>query len=144
MQGLKNYRPISLLPVPAKILEKHLNLHLSTYLEDHQLLDDSQHGFRSDHSTETALTVVFNNIRQQVDAGHTTLLILLGLTAAFDTISPFRLAGRLQEIVIEGLILNLLTSFLMERSQRVKMGQFFSAPKQLFCGVPQGSSRDPH
>lgn len=52
---LKNYRPISLLPVPAKILESYLNSHLWAYLNDHQLLDGSQHGFRSHHSTEKGL-----------------------------------------------------------------------------------------
>lgn len=140
---LKNYRPISLLPVPAKILESHLNVYLYSYLQDHHLLDDSQHDFRSLHSTESALTVVFNKIRSQVDAGHTTALILLDLTAAFDTLSPSRLIERLEEIGIGGSALGLLASFLTARTQMVTLGPFRSEPSTVVCGVPQGSSLSP-
>lgn len=87
----KNYRPISFLPVPAKILEKHLNAQLSIYLEQQQLLDPSQYGFRSCHGSETALITAANNIRTLIDVGQTVLLILLDLSSAFDTISSNKL-----------------------------------------------------
>ncbi|XP_078502588.1 uncharacterized protein LOC144759004 [Lissotriton helveticus] len=80
---LNNFRPISLLPAPAKMLEAHLNLHLSSFLESSGYLDNTQHGFRKHHSTESALTYVVDNIRRKVDSGLTTVLVLYLVSLVF-------------------------------------------------------------
>lgn len=76
-------------------------------------------------------------------AGHTTLLVLLDLTATFDTLSPLRLVDRLRETGIGGTALGLLASFLNDRAQLVKFGPFYSDSHTMACGVPQGSSLSP-
>lgn len=83
---LASYRPISLLPVISKILEKHVNVTLSAYLESHNLLHPAQTRFRPCHSTETALLAVMEESRKILDAGGTAAVILLDLSAAFDTV----------------------------------------------------------
>ncbi|KAJ1101581.1 hypothetical protein NDU88_006647 [Pleurodeles waltl] len=83
---LKNFHPISLLPFPAKVIEKTVNKQLTNFLEDNNLLDPSQSGFRANHSTETALISVTDDIRTLMDNGETVALILLDLSAAFDTV----------------------------------------------------------
>ncbi|KAJ1118565.1 hypothetical protein NDU88_006756, partial [Pleurodeles waltl] len=75
-----NFRPISLLPFPAKVIEKAVNKQLTNFLEDNNLLDPSQSGFRANHSTETALIAVTDDIRTLMDNGETTALILLDLS----------------------------------------------------------------
>lgn len=66
---VKNYRPISRLPITAKILERTVNHELMQYLDTNNLLDSSQHGFQSCHSTETALIMATEEIRRQVGGG---------------------------------------------------------------------------
>lgn len=81
----ENVRPISLLPYVAKIAEKHLNGHLSKFLEERRVLHNTQSGFRPMHSTESALLLAAEVLRAAADEGQTTALVLLDLSAAFDT-----------------------------------------------------------
>ncbi|KAJ1098316.1 hypothetical protein NDU88_003431 [Pleurodeles waltl] len=81
----KNYRPISLLPFPAKVIEKIVSSQLSRFLEDSKVLDTSQFGFCRNHSTETALIAATDDIRTMLDKGETAALILLDLSAALNT-----------------------------------------------------------
>ncbi|KAJ1171165.1 hypothetical protein NDU88_003036 [Pleurodeles waltl] len=96
-KDLKNFRPISLLPYPAKVAEKIVNLQLTRHIEDNNVLDPSQTGFRCNHSTETALIAATDDIRRQLDHAETSALILLDLSAAFDTVCHRTLLSRLQE-----------------------------------------------
>ncbi|XP_069061954.1 myb-related transcription factor, partner of profilin-like [Pleurodeles waltl] len=89
--SLENYRPIGLLPILAKILEKHVNHQLTNYLGSHELLHPSQMGFRAQHSTESALLTVTESARQLLDQGGHTAIILLDLSAAFDTVDHYLL-----------------------------------------------------
>ena len=90
---LKNFRPISLLPFPARVLEKAINMQLTKHLE----LNNPQYGFRANHSTETALIAATDDIRILLDRGETEALILLDLLAAFDTVSHQTLINRLHQ-----------------------------------------------
>ena len=87
-------------------MEKVINQQLSKHLEHHRLLDSSQSSFRSNHSTEAVLTAATDNIQALLDKGETAALILLDLSAAFDTISHHTLITRLHDIGIQGTELN--------------------------------------
>ncbi|KAJ1167687.1 hypothetical protein NDU88_008076 [Pleurodeles waltl] len=143
LNDLKNFRPISLLPFPAKVIEKIVNAHLTHYLEDNSTLDPSQSGFRRNHSTETVLLAATDDIRQQMDKGETSALILLDLSAAFDTVCHRTLLTRLHEAAIQDKALNWISSFLSGRTRRVRLSPFRSEATNLICGVPQGSSLSP-
>ncbi len=84
---LENYRPISLLPFIAKTLERVVFNQVSLFLSQNNKLDAKQSGFRSGHSTETALLSVPEALRIAKDDSKSSVLILLDLSAAFDTVS---------------------------------------------------------
>lgn len=138
-----SFRPISRLPLPAKIIEKTLNSQLSAFLEVKNILDSTQYGFRSSHSTESALLKSTEEIRITLDQGGCAALIMLDLSAAFDTVHHSLLISRLEQIGVKGTDLQLLASFLSDRINSVTLGQFNSKPFRLPCGVPQGSSISP-
>ncbi len=84
---LRNYRPVSLLPFITKTLERVVFNQVSAFLTQNNLLDSNQSGFRSGHSTETALLSVVEALRLARAASKSSLLILLELSAAFDTVN---------------------------------------------------------
>ncbi|XP_078533860.1 vomeronasal type-2 receptor 26-like [Lissotriton helveticus] len=95
---LSNLCPISLLPFLSKLMEKYVTSHLSNFVEQTGCLDHSQSGFRPRYSTESALLAVTDNIRMSQDKGHYTILVLLDLSALFDTVSHSVLLRGLEEI----------------------------------------------
>ncbi len=119
---LNNYRPISKLPCLAKILEKVVYSQLMSFLSRHEIFDKFQSGFRVGHSTESALLRVVNDLRIIRDAGNAAALILLDLSAAFDTIDHVILIKRLSHLVgIRGTVLEWFKSYL---SSQVKSPLF--------------------
>uniref|UniRef100_A0A3P9LSI1 Reverse transcriptase domain-containing protein n=1 Tax=Oryzias latipes TaxID=8090 RepID=A0A3P9LSI1_ORYLA len=142
--SLSSYRPISNLPFISKILEKVVATQLTAALESHGIPDQFQSGFRKAHSTETALLRVTNDILMESDTGHCSVLLLLDLTAAFDTIDHHILLDRLKHWVgISGSALNWFASYLSGRSFYVGFSKFKSSSALLSCGVPQGSVLGP-
>lgn len=138
-----SYRPISRLPFPAKVLEKAMNNQLNVFLQSSISLDPSQYGFRANHSTELALVKSTEEIREALDRGGNAVLILLDLSAAFDTVHHEVLMDRLSDIGVKAQAWRLLKSFLSERSQTVDFEGNKSQAFSLPCGVPQGSSLSP-
>lgn len=138
---LTNYRPISLLP--AKMLEKIVQRQLAKFIESHNILHDTQSGFRAGFSTETALLEVADSVRIAVDSGASSMLVLLDLSAAFDMVDHDILVRRLQDSRISGAALAWMKSFLYKRTQRVALQPYQSEQKHLWCGVPQGSALSP-
>ncbi len=112
---LVNYRPISNLPFLSKILEKVASSQLYSFLEKNDICEDFQSGFRSSHSTETALIRLTNDLLLSSDHGCISLLVLLDLSAAFDTIDHNILLNRLENFVaISGSALALFKSYLSD------------------------------
>ncbi len=94
---LSNFRPISKLPFLSKVLEKIVLSQLQSFLDQNVVLESFQSGFKVYHSTESALLKVLNDILLLSDSGHSVVLMLLDLTAAFDTIDHGILALHLEE-----------------------------------------------
>lgn len=93
---LENLRPVSLLPYFSKIAEKVVKSHLVAHINKHNLVHPTQSGFRSTYSTESALLYATEIVRRRVDEGLITVLVLLDLSAAFDTVSHELLLHRLK------------------------------------------------
>ena len=89
-----NYRPVSNLPFLGKVIERAIANQLQTFLEETSALDPFQSGFRPGHGTETALVALLDDFRRHLDQGGSALLILLDLSAAFNTESQNHRAGR--------------------------------------------------
>ena len=83
---MKNYQPISNLSFLSKVTEKIVLSQLSAYLNANNLFPTSQSAYRTGHTTETALLNVMNDILHALDNGDVTVVILLDLSPAFDTI----------------------------------------------------------
>ena len=84
---MDNYRPISVLPVCSKILEKCVHHQLTSFLEEKGLLSKCQFGFRKQRNTEQAATLFVDSIRKNMNAGKMTGAIFVDLSKAFDTLS---------------------------------------------------------
>ena len=140
----KNYRPVSNLPFVSKVLERAVAKQLQNYLTVNNLHEPQQSAYRKHHSTETALLCVQNDIVQAIDGKKSVILVLLDLSAAFDTIDHTVLLHRLKhDFGITGTALKWLDSYLSHRTQTVKIGDSFSTKHKLLFGVPQGSVLGP-
>ena len=116
----------------------------NSYLNDHNLLSPSQSAYRPHHSTETALLKISNDILLALDSGNVSLLTLLDLSAAFDTIDHTILLHRLQHNYgITHSALSWFRSYLTDRTQSVSVNNLNSTSEKLLYGVPQGSVLGP-
>lgn len=141
---LANYRPVSTLPFFSKILERIVADQLTAHLSANNLFDNFQSGFRSCHSTETALTRVVNDLLVTADSGSASLLLLLDLSSAFDTVDHSVLLHRLEHCVgVHGLALSWFQSYLSGRTQCVSFNNSLSECSAVVSGVPQGSVLGP-
>ncbi len=139
----ENYRPVSLLPFIAKTLERVVFNQLSLFLSQYNKLDAKQSGFRSGHSTETALLSVTEALRIAKADSKSSVLILLDHFDAFDTVNHQILLSTLSSLGITGIPLRWFESYLTGRSFRVAWGGEVSKAHQLVTGVPQGSVLGP-
>jgi hypothetical protein len=141
---LGNYRPISNLTFLSKLLERAAYEQIVGYMECHHLLPPLQSAYQKHRSTETATIKVMSDIYRAADAGLVTLLGLLDLSAAFDTVDHVILLARLQHRYgVTGLALRWIESYLTGRSQFVRFNGETSATTMVTSGVPQGSVLGP-
>lgn len=136
---INNYRPISVLPAFSKIFEKVIVARLVKYLEENQILSQYQHGFRANHSTETAILQFVNNIYKSLEDKLYVVGVFIDLSKAFDSINHNILIDKMQHIGIRGVPLQLFRSYLSNRSQSVSCNNVTSQFNSIFRGVPQGS-----
>ena len=140
-----NYRPISLTSIVCKNFEHIIHKHIRNHLDTHNILTDSQHGFRPKRSCETQLITTHHDIARllnipdikQVDA------ILLDFAKAFDKVPHRRLTHKLQHYGITGPTLHWITAFLTHRTQRVLLDGSSSDSVTVSSGVPQGTVLGP-
>jgi hypothetical protein len=140
---VSNFRPIAILPTLSKILERLLNQQLIKFLETKKLLSPSQYGFRRSKSTDDAIHELVDYIMTALDGKKKCLTIFLDLAKAFDTVSIPRLLLKLEKIGVRGVPLELFTSYLTGRSQKVRIGNYTSDSTSVTIGVPQGSILGP-
>ena len=144
LNSLKNYRLISNLSFLSNVTEKIVLSQLSAYLNANNLFPTSQSAYRPGHSTETALLNMMNDILHALDNDNVTVVTLLDLSAAFDTIDHNILCQRLEHLYgISGTPLNWFRSYLSNRTQTVTINNKLSQPTLLNFGVPQGSVLGP-
>lgn len=141
---LKNYRPVSNLPFISKIVERCVVGQLNDHLKQHSILPDFQSAYRAGYSTGTALVKVHNDIVRNIDDKRLTLMVLIDLSAAFDTVDhPILLNVLKHKFGMQGISLNWFHSFLHDRYFKVLINDSFSNTCHLQSGVPQGSCAGP-
>ena len=136
---MKNYRPVSNLLYVSKLLEKVVANQIMTYMYSNDLHDPLQSAHRPGHNTETAMLKIKNDIDVALDQGEGVLLVLLDLSAAFDTIDHKIMLSRLKFYC--GITRNALKwfkSYMENRTQTVLVNGSKSEPVNLTTGVPQG------
>ena len=138
-----NYRPISVLPLISKILEKIVNKQLKYYLEKKGILYKHQYGFRSKYSTKLSLIHLINNLIHQIDSGKASIGIVIDFAKAFDTINHDILLRKMEHYGIRGLPNQWFENYLYDRSQFVYSTGISSQRLPILCGVPQGSVLGP-
>ena len=143
-EDLKNYRPISNLTFVGKLIERVVLRRLNSHLDCNHLNVPWQSGYKKSHSTETLLLRVVNDLLIASEENKATFVMLLDLSAAFDTVDHNVLINILEnEIGITGSALKWFRSFISGRCQKVKIGQHESAEITIRFGVPQGSVLGP-
>ena len=137
---LKSYRPISDLSFVSKCLERAAVTQLSAHSAVNELLPSCQSAYRRYHSTETAVLKIHNDIARATDSGFVSALVLLDLSAAFDTVDiGIFLDVQQTRFGIQWTALEWYRSYLSDRSQTVIVGSVSHGPLSINCGVPQGS-----
>ena len=142
--NLANYRPISNLSFLSKLLERLILKRLLQHLTSFSSIPIFQSGFRKSYSTETALLRIHNDLLLAMENKRVSALILLDLSAAFDTVDHSILLSRLSlNFGVTSSALSLLNSYLSDRTQSVHIGSHSSPSSHLLTGVPQGSVLGP-
>jgi hypothetical protein len=136
----KNFRPINNLQFISKLTEKAVAVQMQSYMAANQLYPVLQSAYRHHHSMETALLKVKNDILMSMNNQHVTLLVLLDLSAAFDTVDHAILLECLRnDLGVSGTVLSWFSSYLTNRTQTVLIDDAYSDKFDVKFGVPQSS-----
>ena len=138
-----DYRPISLLSVLSKIIEKIAAKQMVAYLSQHMLFDINQSAYRKNHGCQTALLKITDDLYQALDKGEIAIQVLLDYSKAFNCANHDIMLAKLKALGFSNGALSWINSYLSGRSQRVKTHNGFSNWKNLANGVPQGSILGP-
>ena len=142
--NLKNYHPVSRLCFLSKLVELVVAKQLASHINNNNLDYPHQSAYNPGHSTETALLSLKNEIHLSLAHGEPTALVLLSLTAAFDTIDHNILLGYLKSwFDFGGTILKWFVSYLSNCCQAIKLGSTLSGLSMSIYRVPQGSVLGP-
>ncbi|KAL1447319.1 hypothetical protein WDU94_005634, partial [Cyamophila willieti] len=142
--GLNNFRPISLLPVLSKVLEKVVHQQILSFSNFYNLFNPYQSGFRPGHSTTTALTKVTDDIRTNMDHTKVTILLLSDFSKAFDSVDFDILLAKLSKnFNLSPPTILWFDSYLRNRQQYVFNDNSTSTLLSTSVGVPQGSILGP-
>ena len=139
-KDVNNDRPVSLLPIQGKLIEKIYHGRLSDWLEMHDYLDARQGGFRQKHSTTDTTVRFVNDLYTVLNSSNITIAVYIDLRKALDTVN---LCKKIENCGIKGKNLEWLKSYLSGRTQSVYVNGVMSNDLPVNCGVPQGSVLGP-
>ena len=137
-----NYRPISLLPIAAKVLEKVVHKQVTDFFKhnpDHPAIPREQFAYRPNHSCEDALTLCIDKWNRAVDSGQQCGVVFADMSKAFDRVKHSLLTKELAEVGLGGTVLHWFSDYLSRRSQRVVFNDVKGSIRSCTRGVPQGS-----
>ena len=140
---MNNYRPISVLSLLSKIIERHVSDFLCTYLDTFNLIHAKQSGFRAKHSCQTALTRIVDDWLVSIDQGSLVGTVFLDFSKAFDLVNHSILLQKLSKYKFSDRSLKWFKSYLTDRSQQVSLSGKLSGSLPIESGVPQGSVLGP-
>jgi hypothetical protein len=138
-----NYRGISILPPVAKIFEKILAEQIRLYFEINNLFFHGQHGFRSNHSCESALHEIISKCNLNIDNKLINLLLFIDFQKAFDLVDHDLFLNKLMYYGFSNDAIKLITNYFVNRRQTVKVGKAKSELIDIKLGAPQGSVLGP-
>ena len=141
--SLNNYRPISVLPIISKIIERAVHKQLSEFLETNNLLHPNQSGFRPKHSTNTLLMKLVNQWSFNIEKKRLNGVAFIDLRKAFDTVDHELLLSKLRAIGCVDELIEWFKSYLSDREQVTSFQNKKSHPQIIKMGVPQGSILGP-
>jgi hypothetical protein len=134
---LTNYRPISILPLFSKVIEKVMYKRIYHFLTQRNLLYDYQFGFRQKYNTNLALIQIVDKLMQTLSKNESAIGVFLDFSKAFDTIDHKILLSKLDKYGIRGIGNQWIKDYLSNRRQSVKFKSSVSPELQVECGVPQ-------
>ena len=138
-----NYRPISLLPLPGKILEHTIHARINIFCDINNIINENQGGFRKNHSTISTVANFTNDIYSSINKKQYSIATFIDFSKAFDTVNHNILFLKLQKLGIKGNVLKLLQNYLTNRKQKTIVNNTESEFDTISCGVPQGSILGP-
>ena len=138
-----NYRPISVLPLLSKLMERAVQVQLVDFFTKNRVLSIHQSGFRKQHSTQTSITYLTDYILERMDNQHMTGAVFIDLSKAFDLVDHDCLLYKLDHYGVRGISKLWFENYLSSRSQKVKYKNTLSCSMNLEYGVPQGSILGP-
>lgn len=138
-----NYRPISLLPVVAKVVEKVIKKRLLSFYSKGSYLSKNQFGFMEGKSTEDALIKVVSEMQSGLNENKSVAGIFIDITKAFDCVDHNILLTKLWLSGVRGIALKWFESYLSDRQQCIRIGNSVSDQVTIKYGVPQGSVLGP-
>lgn len=140
---VNNYRPIALISNLAKVFEKILYFRLYKFSTKYGLISSRQFGFLKNKGTDDAIALLSEFIYENLNVSKPTLVAFLDYSKAFDTVNHKILLSKLHNMGIRGVCLDLIESYLKDRSQVVKVNGVKSQSVRINVGVPQGSILGP-
>ena len=143
---INNLRPISLLPLPGKLIEKIVHSRITSYLDTNNvvnILNANQNGFRANHSTEDTVAEFTDDISFNINKNKCTLATFIDFRKAFDTVIHNILLQKLNSLGIKNKTFDWPRSYLYERKQQVSANGHISKQGTITCDVPQGSTLGP-
>ena len=140
---VSNYRPVSLLPIPGKIIKRVVHAKVTMFLDQAEVISDKQGGFRKGFSTMSSVADLTDTLYNNINNGDVTVAALVDLRKAFDTVNHGILMRKLDCYGIRGESVDWCRNYLSCRRQKTLANGIMSEPNLISCGVPQGSVLGP-
>ena len=139
----KSYRPVALLPITSKVLERVVHTQLMSYMDQHQLWHPQHHAYRSHHSTTTAMLSMHDSWVEAAENGKIAGMTMVDMSAAFDVVDIQLLLQKCRIFNFSRGAEQWMWSYLSDRSQCTSISGSTSSVLPLTAGVPQGSILGP-